>query len=115
MSPIIARLRECGMTSARNRFRALLNLRSILLKREIDDRRPERYPDERVAPRNEAYRRWFAADRAYHTAHMSREARDRCDALYFEALMRQREAENRWARRIARLVAMRAAVKAALR
>jgi hypothetical protein len=113
MSPIIVRLRECGLTSPRNRFRALLNLRSVLLKREIDDRNLKH--DERIAPRNEAYECWFAADRAYHTPTTPRETRDRCDALYFDALMRLREAKERRERRIERLTAMRSAVKAALR
>ena len=113
MSPIIIRLRECGLTNPRNRFRALLNLRSILLKREIDDR--DLKQDERIAPRDEVYKRWFAADRAYHTAGMSKETLDRCDALYFSALVHQREIKERRRKRLARLVAMRAAVKAALR
>jgi len=106
------RLRECGLTSPKNRFRAVLNVRAIAMRRELKDKHLKF--DERVAPRKEMYKKWMEADRAYHERKPQHIIRLK-DQAYFIAVLNLSRATYRKAKRIATLKSMLELVKAALK
>ena len=108
----VIRLRECGLTSPRNRFRSVLNVRAIAMKRELRDK--DLKFDERVAARLDVHKAWLEADTAYHTR-VSKEFRNLKDDAYFNALHKLNAATERRIKRIAMLQSDLALVKAALR
>ena len=108
MSPITLRLRECGLTSPRNRFTALLNLRCVAFRRELKDKHLKY--DEMIAPRNDAFECWWDTKCRHHTARSRIEAH----ARYHAAAARVQAASRRKAKRIHNLKAMLALVKTTL-
>jgi hypothetical protein len=109
MSPITLRLRECGLTSPRNRFAALLNLRCIAFRRELKDRHLKY--DEMIAPRKEAFQRWWDTQFPQHSELSMHEIYELYDAAYAKV----RAATLRKKARIHKLATMLALVKDALK
>ena len=108
MSPITLRLRECGLTSPRDRFAALLNLRCIACRRELKDRHLKY--DETIGPRNDAFESWWDTKCRHRTARSRLEVYER----YRAAVAWVHAASRRKAERIHNLRATLALVKAAL-
>ena len=106
--PSILRLRECGLISPRNKFRTVLNVRGVAIRRELNDR--DLKFDERVKARQEAYELLNWTEEAYQDGH-PRSVIKQFEQEYENALDRVEEAHRRRQKRIEWLKSTRALIK----
>jgi hypothetical protein len=97
---------------AENRFRSVLNVRAIAMRRELKDRDLKFH--ECVATRHEVHNAWFEVDRAY-CLKESRETIRLKDEVYFTALQKLTIATKRRIKQISMLQSNLTLVKAALK
>jgi hypothetical protein len=110
--PRLLRLRESGLIPAGNKFRTVLNVRSVAIQRELSDR--DKLFDERSKPRKEAYEFLLETEEAYQNGHPS-ESIKRLEALYDDAVDRVCEAHKHRIVRVERLKTSLALIKKAIR
>ncbi len=107
----ILRMRECGRVSPKNRFRSVLNVRCIILKKELKDTTLNF--DERIDARKAVNMARDAADRAFYTR-APREIIYQLDDTLLDALEKLTAATKKREKRITRLKADLALIQTAL-